>query len=178
MATFSVRIPDDLAARFDRAAAPVGGRSPMLRRLIRAAVISEATSSNVAPRMKVTSCAAQARVMVRLTAAEATAVDAAAAAMELRRATWIAALVRRRVLGRPTFGRSEALQLALIRGEIRRIGVNVNQIARAVAMAQTERRLGCDNELASLEVMRRELSAQVVALGDGFQGNLDYWNVT
>jgi hypothetical protein len=175
MATFSVRIPDDLAAHFDRAAAPAGGRSAMLRRLIRSAVAVEATSSDVAARTKVTPCAGQARVMVRLSPVEAAAVDAAAAAMELRRATWIAALVRRRVLGRPTLTRSEALQLASIRGEIRRIGVNVNQIARAVA--QSGRLLGFDHELASLEALRRELSAQIAAIGDGLKGNLDYWNV-
>jgi hypothetical protein len=174
MATFSVRIPEDLAARFDRAAAPAGGRSAMLRRLIRSAVASESPSPNMAAPMKVMPQSGQARVMVRLSPLEAAAVDREAGVMELRRATWIAALVRRRVLGRPTFARSEALQLALIRSEIRRIGLNVNQIART--LAQSGRLLGFDHELAALEALRRELSAQIAAIGDGLKGNLDYWD--
>ena len=94
--------------------------------------------------------------------------------MGMRRATWIAALVRRQVLGKLTFARADALALMAIRGELRRIGVNVNQIARAMNTAVLEGRV-LDAELAGLEDLRRELRAHFVALGEAFEGNLDYW---
>jgi hypothetical protein len=112
--------------------------------------------------------------MVRLTAAEAAGMDLEAAALGLRRATWIAALVRSRVLGQPTFARSDTLLLTGVRSELRRIGVNVNQIARALNTAVLEGRV-LDTELTAIEDLRRELGAHVVALGEAFAGNLAYW---
>jgi hypothetical protein len=169
MATFSVRVPDDLAARFDLAAVPVGGRSPLLRRLIQsAAAPSEAAPAEGSrPRTG-------ARIMVRLTAAETAAVDGEAAIMGLRRATWIAALVRSRVLGQPTFARPDTLLLTGVRSELRRIGVNVNQIARALNTAVLEGRV-LDTELTAVDDLRRELRAHIQALGEAFEGNLAYW---
>ncbi|MDB5459450.1 MAG: hypothetical protein JWO72_1191 [Caulobacteraceae bacterium] len=112
--------------------------------------------------------------MLRLTAAEAAGVDVEAAALGLRRATWISALVRRRVLGQPTFARSDALLLTGVRSELRRIGVNVNQIARALNTAVLEGRV-LDTELTAVDDLRRELRAHILALGEAFEGNLAYW---
>lgn len=94
---FSVRVSDELAARFDAAAATAGGRSALLRTLIlRAAEGAPVTPSRPpGPR-------SAARLMVRLGPAEAAYVEAAAAAMGLRRAGWVAALVRRHATGRPS----------------------------------------------------------------------------
>jgi hypothetical protein len=169
MATFSVRVPDDLAARFDLAAGPVGGRSPLLRRLIGSAAGSSETVPTETSRPRT-----GARIMVRLTAAEAAGVDVEAAALGLRRATWIAALVRSRVLGKPTFARSDTRLLTGVRSEVRRVGVNVNQIARALNTAVLEGRV-LDTELTAVEDLRRELRAHVLALGEAFEGNLAYW---
>lgn len=139
----------------------------MVRRLIRDAA-PESAKAESGPQP------AGLRAMVRLTAAEAERVDIEAAVMGMRRATWIAALVRRQVLGKLTFARADALALMAIRGELRRIGVNVNQIARAMNTAVLEGRV-LDAELAGLEDLRRELRAHFVALGEAFEGNLDYW---
>lgn len=168
---FSVRVPDDLAGRFDAAAAPVGGRSAMLRRLIADAAAGSAAASTSWPVRR-----DGARLMVRLGVAETAGVDAAAAAMGLRRAAWVAMLVRRHVRGRPGFSRPDELSLIAIQGEIRRIGVNVNQIARALNTAVMEGRV-LDLELAAIDDLRRELRAHLVGLREAFEGNLGYWAV-
>jgi hypothetical protein len=114
--------------------------------------------------------------MVRLGPAEAAHVDAAAATMGLRRASWVAALVRRHALGRPTFDRAQEDALLAIRAELRRIGVNVNQIARAMNTAVMEGRV-LAAELAWVDDLRRELAAHMLALREAFEGNLAYWEV-
>jgi hypothetical protein len=168
---FSVRLSDDVAARFDAAAAPAGGRSALLRRLISEAAqaATAGASGRCGPR-------AAARLMVRLGPAEAAHVDAAAATMGLRRASWVAALVRRHALGRPTFDRAQEDALLAIRAELRRIGVNVNQIARAMNTAVMEGRV-LAAELAWVDDLRRELAAHMLALREAFEGNLAYWEV-
>ena len=117
-----------------------------------------------------------ARVSIRLTAQEVAQVDAAAASLGLRRATWIAALVRRRVLGQLTFAPADEAMLIGVRAELRRIGVNINQIARAMNTAVLEGRV-LDTELIAIDAFRRELRAHIEALGEAFEGNLAYWNV-
>jgi hypothetical protein len=165
MTTFSVRVADELAVRFDTAAAPLGGRSALLRRLIAGAAAARAASGR----------RDAARIMVRLAAPEAAAVDAEAAAFGLTRAGWVAALVRRRVRGTPAFSRPEALTLNLIQSELRRIGVNVNQIARALNTAVLEGRV-LDLELQGLEDFRLEIRAHLAGLRESLAGNLAYWD--
>lgn len=67
--------------------------------------------------------------------------------------------------------------MALIecRRELRRIGVNVNQIARALNTAVMEGAvLGL--ELAQMDAHQAELRGWVKALGEAFEGNLVYWS--
>ena len=63
---------------------------------------------------------------------------AEAAAVGLSRTQWSVALIRRRLRDRPQFSRPEALALIEVRRELRRIGVNINQIARALNTAVME----------------------------------------
>ena len=169
MATISVRVPDDLAARFTRTALMAGGRSAMLRRLM-ASAVDPTFALAPAPRPR-----ADARVSIRLTAREAARVEAEARPMGLRNAAWIAALVRRRLLDEPSFGPVETQMLIGVRAELRRIGVNVNQIARALNTAVLEGRV-LDAEVSSIEAFRRELRHHIAALGEAFAGNLAYWD--
>jgi predicted transcriptional regulator len=171
MAMFSVRVPDDLAGRFDTVAGQAGGRSALLRRLI----IEAAAGSSPEPDELRRGPRQAARLMVRLGAAEAAAVDLEARRMGLRRAGWVAALVRHRMLGRPTFSRADEQLLNGVRSELRRIGVNVNQIARALNTAVLEGRV-LDLELLAVDDFRRELRGHVAALGEAFQGNVAYWS--
>ncbi len=60
--------------------------------------------------------------------------------------------------------------------ELRRIGVNVNQIARALNTAVMEGKV-LDLELAYLDDLRAEIRAHMLALQEAFAGNLAYWQV-
>ena len=171
MAVFSVRVPDDLAAHFDAAAAAHGGRSARVRQLIAGAAVAPAARLAAAPARR-----DGARLMVRLAVGDAAHVAAEAAALQLRPSGWVAALVRRHAAARPRFSRPQELALIAIQGELRRIGVNVNQIARAVNSAVMEGRV-LDLELTALEDLRREIREQMSALREAFEGNLAYWEV-
>jgi hypothetical protein len=171
MMTFSVRVPEELAARFDARAELTGGRSAALRRLIEgAAGPAVGTASKVRKITRVE------RLMVRLAPAEASYVATEARRMGLPRSTWVAALIRRHSRGQPTFSRPDDLALDGMRRELRRIGVNVNQIARALNTAVLEGRV-LDLELANIEDLRRELRAHLRAVSEAFEGNLAYWVV-
>lgn len=170
MALFNVRLDDELALAFDAWAALRGGRSGALRRLMREACAGAPrarrhTSARVLRPVKLT---------VRLTAADAADLDLAAAEMALTPNAWAAALLRHRLTGRPRFPQDQTIALISIQGEVRRIGVNVNQIARALNTAVLEGKV-LDLELAALDALRRELAAHIGALREAFEGNLAYW---
>jgi mobilization protein MobC len=169
VSVLSVRVPNDLAARFDAAAAAAGGRSALLHRLVRDA----AAPGSTAPRPRPAARNAM-RLMVRLAPDEAAHVIREADAMAVPRAAWVAALVRRHASATPRFSRPAELALIATHGEIRRIGVNVNQIARALNTAVLEGRV-LELEMLAVDDLRRELRAHLEGLGDAFQGNLAYW---
>jgi hypothetical protein len=99
-----------------------------------------------------------------------------AAAMGLTPNGWAAALIRHRLHGKPAFPRAEGVALLAIQGEVRRIGVNMNQIARAVNTAVMEGKV-LDLEVAYLDALRTELRAHMFTLREAFEGNLAYWAV-
>jgi hypothetical protein len=113
--------------------------------------------------------------MVRLAAPEAAYVGREAEAMAMPRASWVAALVRHHASGRLQFSRAGELSLIAVQGELRRIGVNVNQIARALNTAVMEGRV-LDLELGGLEDFRRELRAHMGGLREALLGNAAYWD--
>ena len=170
MANFNVRISDPMAARFDGWAADHGGRSPALRHLIDTAcaagdgIPDEPRRLGVRP-MKLT---------VRLGAEDSRGLDREAQAMGLTRNAWAAALIRHRLTGRPTFRREDEVALIGVQAEVRRIGVNVNQIARALNTAVLEGKV-LDLELAYLEDLRTELRVHMSTLRQAFTGNHSYW---
>jgi hypothetical protein len=104
-------------------------------------------------------------------------VDREAQTQGLTRAGWVRALVRRRVLGTPTFSPAETQVLFGVRQEIRRIGVSVNQIVRVMNTAVLEGR-ALDTELHELQALRLELRAHLQGLAEAFEGKLDYWAVS
>jgi hypothetical protein len=148
-----------------------GGRSALLRRLIQSADIGGGETVGVAEARR-----DGARTTVQLAPADAAALDAEAAAMGLARASWLAALVRRRVRGRTMFSPRDAGSLLAIQTELRRIGVSVNQIARALDTAVLEGRV-VELELSDLTAFRLELRGHLAALRQAFEGNLAYWAV-
>jgi hypothetical protein len=170
MADFKLRLPDDLAARFDGWAAERGGRSPALRHLIEQASGPGALSCEPPVRLG----SRPLKLTVRLAAVDGRDLDAAAAEMGLTCNAWAAALIRRRLHARPTFRRSDELSLLAMQTELRRIGVNVNQIARALNTAVMEGKV-LDLELTYLDDLRAEIRAHMLALYEAFEGNLAYW---
>ena len=96
--------------------------------------------------------------------------------MGLRLSTWVAALVSHRVRGRPRFQPRDEDALLAIQGEIHRIGVNVNQIARALNTAVLEGKV-LDLQIAYLEDLRVELRGHLGAVRAAFEGNAAYWQV-
>jgi hypothetical protein len=116
------------------------------------------------------------KLTIRLTADDGDGLAREAAIMGLTPNGWAAALIRHRLHGKPTFPRSEAVALLAIQGEVRRIGVNVNQIARALNTAVMEGKV-LDLEVAYLGALRTELRAHMFTLRQAFEGNLAYWAV-
>lgn len=167
MANLSIRVADDLLARFDAAAGSQGGRAPTLRRLMDQAAAATPSPVGRLPTRPL-------KLTVRLTDDDGDDLAREAAAMGLTPNGWAAALIRHRLYGRPTFPRAEATALLAIQGEVRRIGVNVNQIARALNTAVMEGKV-LDLEVAYLGTLQTELRAHMFTLREAFEGNLAYW---
>lgn len=170
MANVNVRVPDELATRFDAWASAHGGRSPALRHLMQEAAAPGDGQARSRLDLR------PAKLTVRLTADDAVGLAEVARSVGLTPNSWVAALVRRRLVGRPTFSRGSEVALIGVQSEIRRIGVNVNQIARALNTAVLEGRV-LDTELTAVEDLRRELRAHIAGLAEAFRGNLAYWEV-
>lgn len=169
MDRITLRLPPDLIRRFDAAAAGQGGRSRLLRRLMEGAAQATPPAPLEGPPM-----ARSGKLTLRLGDADLRLLEVEAAAMGLSRTQWSAALIRRRLHDRPQFSRPEALALIEVRRELRRIGVNVNQIARALNTAVMDGAV-LDLEMAQLGAFQAEISAWVDVLGEAFEGNLAYW---
>jgi len=114
------------------------------------------------------------RLTIRLAASDARDLASEAAALGLTPSAWTSAVVRHRLFGKPTFPRNQADTLIATQAELRRIGVNVNQIARALNVAVIDGSV-LDLEMAALEALRLELRAHILGLREAFEGNLAYW---
>ena len=169
MTSFTFLVPDADAARFDRIAEGQGGRSALLRRLVGAAVQDESASEPaVAPR----DGRADQRLEILLTESEVRAVEALAAGKGMKRSGWLVSLVRRRIHRSPEPALPEAKLLEGIRSELRRIGVNINQIAQARHLGQLQA-----GDLDWIEALAAELQTWISAVGAARRGDLDYWAV-
>lgn len=167
VANLSIRVPDELLARFDAAAGGQGGRAPTLRRLMDHAAAASPPSAGRLPTRPL-------KLTVRLAEEDGAGLAREADRMGLSPNAWAAALIRHRLHGRPTFSRAEAVALLAIQGEVRRIGVNVNQIARALNTAVMEGKV-LDLEVAYLAALQTELRAHMFTLRQAFEGNQAYW---
>ena len=167
VANLSVRLPDDLLSRFDSWAGAQGGRAPALRRLMVEAVREAPTSVRRLPLRPH-------KLTVRLAADDARDLEWEASKIGLTPNAWAAAVLRRRLGGKPTFPRDQALAMIATQAELRRIGVNVNQIARALNVAFMEGRV-LELELGALTGLGQEIRGHILGLRAGFEGNLAYW---
>ena len=84
-------------------------------------------------------------------------------------------LIRRRLHNRPQMTPAERVDLLEVRRELRRIGININQIARALNTAVMEGSV-LDLEIAQIAAFAAEIRGHLGGLDDAFAGNLAYWS--
>jgi hypothetical protein len=169
MDRLTLRVPPDLIRRFDAAAASRGGRSRVLRRLMEEVAQAPLPEAVQAPPRR-----SSVKLTLKLSLPDLAALEAEAGAVGLSRTQWTVALIRARLYGRPQLGRSDGVAFLDARRELRRIGVNINQIARALNTAVTDGQV-LDLEVAQLAAFQGEIAAWVEAMGGAFRGNMDYW---
>ena len=170
MDRITLRLPPDVIRRFDAAAASQGGRSRLLRRLIDGAAQASLPARSEAAPSRLSS-----KMGLRLAPADLAALEAEAASRGQSRTQWTVALIRARLYRRPQFSRHEALSFVEVQRELRRIGVNINQIARALNTAVMAGSV-LDLEVAQLAAFSAEIRAHLTGLRDAFEGNLAYWS--
>lgn len=171
MDRLTLRVPSDLIRRFDAAAASRGGRSRLLRRLM-----EEAAQAALPEAVETPSARLSGKLGLRLSPADLTVLEAEAARVGMTRTQWTVALIRARLHHRPQLSHGDALALIEVQRELRRIGINVNQIARALNTAVMEGAV-LDLEVAQLAAFSEEIRAHLVGVREALQGNLAYWSV-
>ena len=119
--------------------------------------------------------AKSAKLTLRLSDDDMARLEAEAARAGLLRTQWAAALIRRRLHGRLQLTPPESMALIGVRRELHRIGVNINQIARALNTAVMEGSV-LDLEVAQLAAFAAEIRAHLNGLDEAFAGNLAYWS--
>ena len=172
MDRFTVRLPADLARRFDAAAGRQGGRSRLLRRLIEGA-----SDAAVPEGLPAAPAGVGAKLTLRLRTSDLAALEAEADRCGLSRTRWTTALIRRRLHDRPQPAPAEAQALIEARRELRRIGVNINQIARALNTAVLEG-VVLRVELIQLAAFADEIRGYSGAIDEALRANLDYWDAS
>lgn len=170
MDRFTLRLPPDLARRFDAAAVARGGRSRYLRVLMERAAQAPLPAPEPAPHG-----VKPAKLTLRLSNDDMAMLEAEAVRAGLMRTQWAVMLIRRRLHGRLQLTPPEAMALIGIRRELHRIGVNINQIARALNTAVMEGAV-LDLEVAQLVAFASEIRAHLGGLDEAFAGNLAYWS--
>jgi Bacterial mobilisation protein (MobC) len=168
MALISLRIPDDVAARFSALAATEGGKSALLRRLIGDALGTQALRAVPMP------IGRPYKVTVRFRASEMRQLAEMACQRGMTRTGWIAALVRAR-LGSPVQQSPEehAALRAVVR-ELNRIGGNINQIARAANTSVLHGK-AVEFDLSEIREAKAVIEIARAQLRGALDNNADYW---
>lgn len=170
MDRITLRLPPDLTRRFDAAAAARGGRSRYLRVVMEAAAQASLSAPQPGP-----SGTRSAKLTIRLTDADMDLLEREAGRAGVLRTQWAVMLIRRRLHGRLQLTPSEAMALINIRRELHRIGVNVNQITRALNTAVMEGAV-LNLEITQLAAFAAEIRGHLTGLDQAFAGNLAYWS--
>lgn len=168
MALISLRIPDDVAARFSALATTEGGKSALLRRLITDALEVRPPCAAPLP------IGRPEKVTLRFRESEMRQLSEIAHRRGMTRTAWIVALVRSR-LGSPVqHSPDERDALRTIVRELNRIGANINQIARA-ANANALQGRAVEPDLSEIHAARAVVESALAELRRVFEGNADYW---
>ncbi len=111
---------------------------------------------------------------LRLSASDVAAVRKAAAARGMKPAQWFRAVVRVRLGGGTQYSASELHELRALTNQVRRIGVNLNQLARAANGARLEQvPFAVDHKV--VDTARGEVERTLAALHALARGNVRFW---
>lgn len=169
MAFFGVRLPDDLAAQFDRIAG-ARGRSEALREL----VVEACGGSDALPPLPVVE--PPDRIEIRLRKEDAAELELVASERRMKRTEWIVSLIQRKLHGAPLLPPDSHSTLVDIRKELRFIGKNVNQAVKALHAANMEEsRLELPREAARVAAMKAAIDEQMDRVRAILHGELSYW---
>ena len=115
------------------------------------------------------------RVEIRLSESE----HAAAAALALEEGfsvqTWLIALMRARLVGGAQLGETELVELAKSNYELRSIGRNLNQVAKALNAGGVEQHH--EPRLSLLQGIKERIDAHVSSVSAVLESNLQRWKV-
>lgn len=165
----SAWVPAETAAAFKAWARTHGSASAALRRIVADAVGAAAPAAPAG-------VGRGAQVSVRFKPEERLLLDAAARAHGTGPATWLRALAVVHLARRPQWSPAEAEALREVARELRAIGNNANQIARALNVAVETGEYAPEQGTAAreaAEAVRVEMRRVVAAL----TGNFDYWGL-
>ena len=168
MALISLRIPDDVAARFSALALAEGGKSALLRRLIGEALEARPPTSAPLPIGK------PQKITLRLRDSEMRQLADAAYQRGMTRTGWIVALVRARLGASVQVSPSDREALRAILRELNRIGANINQIARA-ANGGALNGATVDIDLSDIREAKTAVENALAELRRVFDDNVAYW---
>lgn len=168
MALISLRIPDDVAARLSALAVSEGGKSALLRRLIREAVGAPTQVSAPLP------VGRPQKVTVRFRESEMRQLATVACDRGMTRTGWIVALVRSRLASPVQHSQSEQAVLRAIVRELNRIGGNINQVARAANTSVLQGRAVAFDP-SEISEARAIIDVALAQLRGALDGNADYW---
>lgn len=168
MALISLRIPDDVAARFAALAVTEGGKSALMRRLIADAL--DVRSPCAAPLQ----IGRPEKVTLRFRASEMRQLSEIAHRRGMTRTGWIVALVRARLGSPMQHSPDEREALRAILRELNRIGANINQIARA-ANAGVQQGRSIETGLSEIREAKAVVESALTELRRTFGDNADYW---
>lgn len=164
-------VDDALEDRFAALAKAHGGKSALLRRLVTMAV--DGPSSSPAPTLPAAEGAVS-HLSVRLSQSEVEAVRKAASSRGMKPAQWLRSVVRVRLGGGTQYSADELHQLRALTVQVRKVGVNLNQIARSVNEARLERS-SFTVDAKALEKAQAEVERAIGALHAMAQGNVRSW---
>ncbi|MET1756519.1 plasmid mobilization relaxosome protein MobC [Novosphingobium sp. RD2P27] len=176
MQTLSFKIERDKIAQLDTLAEGRGGRGPFMRQLVDAVLRQAGAEVSNAPVPERESAAH--RLYLRPTQMELAVIRHRAHERRMSPATWAMALVRRHLGIAAPVDHELREELLNCRQALQRIGINVNQIARAAnKMALADNAAEIAEELHAVNELRGAIGAAVEGIGAATKGDLSYWEV-
>jgi len=171
MKHISTHVDDDLAARFAALARGHGGKSALLRHLVGLATDGQA-KVHASPMPDPAGRAVH--LSVRLSANEVAALKKAAQARAMKPSQWLRSVVRVRLGAGTQYSVSELHELRALTNQVRKIGVNLNQLTRAANEARLEHApFAVDAKV--LAATREEVARTLAALHLMARGNVRAW---